>query len=238
MSDPPHGGKPPDGEPRVSGAEPLVTGKGEASYAAARCPVCRAPEATVRTLSLDIPYFGEVFETIFLCAACGFKHSDTLLPRHGAPSEFKLAIEGDRDMFVRAVKSSSATVEVPELGLLWEPGPASNSEVTNVEGLLRHFEDAVERAMVLFDTEATSVKGREILGKVAALIEGRGRATLLVKDPYGNSALIDPRGRATRRELGTDEARALRTGEYILEVRGGKPAGVRRNRPAGKEGPR
>jgi len=213
---------------RVSSDEPLVLGEGEANYATARCPVCSADGATLRTFRLDIPYFGEILETVFLCAKCGFKHADTLIPRIQAPVAYSIRVEDEQDLFVRAVKSSSATVEIAELGLLWEPGPASIAEVTNVEGLLRRFEDAVRRGMALFATPQTDARGGEILAALHRAIGGKLAVTLSLKDPYGNSALIDPRGRATSRALTAEEAGDLPTGEYILEFGAGESPSLRR----------
>lgn len=190
--------------------------------------MCQSSEATLRTVGLDIPYFGEVFETVFLCPQCGFRHADTLMARQQAACEYAVLIEGDDDLSLRAVKSSSATVEVAELGLLWEPGPASLAEVTNVEGLLRHFEDAVHRAITLFASPQTTAKGEEILDALGQVIAGRRSVRLVLKDPYGNSALIDPRGKAVRRDLAPEEARELLTGEYIFEMDGTTPSALRR----------
>lgn len=215
-------------DPRVSGDEPILSGQGEAMYHESRCPICEAPDAVLRTFALDIPYFGEVFETIFLCSKCGFKHADTMVSKHGAPTEYSIEVRDDADLAVRAVKSSSATVEVPALGLLWEPGPASTAQVTNVEGLLRRFEDAVHRAMSLFESEDNQAKGRQLLRQIDQVIAGRKRVTVFLRDPYGNSALIDDRGRVTRRELAEKEAGELITGEFVIDLDGGKPAGVRR----------
>ncbi len=212
----------PPAAPRVSDDEPLILGEGEAIYAAARCPTCAGEGATLRTFRLDIPYFGEVLETVFLCTQCGFRHAETLIPRTQAPVEHTIRVEGDGDLFVRVVKSSSATVEVGELGLLWEPGPASVAEVTNVEGLLRRFEDAVHRAMTLFATTETDSRGAELLDALESAIQGKLPLTLSLKDPYGNSALIDPRGRAQSRPLPPEEAELLVTGEYILDLRAGE----------------
>lgn len=220
---------------RVSSDEPLVLGEGEANYATARCPVCSTLGATLRTFRLDIPYFGEILETVFLCTQCGFKHADTLIPRTQAPVEYTIRVEGDADLFVRVVKSSSATVEVGELGLLWEPGPASIAEVTNVEGLLRKFEDAVRRGMVLFATPETDSRGAEILAALERVIDGKLPVTLRLRDPYGNSALIDPGGRVKSRGLTREEAEDLPTGEYVLDLGAGEAATLRRsNEGAGK----
>jgi zinc finger protein len=155
---------------------------------------------------------------VFLCAACGFRHADTLLPRIQEPTEFTIRVEGEQDLFVRAVKSSSATVELPELGLLWEPGPASIAEVTNVEGLIRHFGDAVARAKALFPAPEAQSKAVELTRRLEALVAGKEPATLILKDPYGNSALLGEAPRVARRVLPAAEAEALDTGEYVLEV--------------------
>jgi len=210
----------PDGDPQVSSDEPLVLGEGEASYLKVNCPSCSSAAATLRALRLDVPYFGEIIESIFLCADCGFRHTDTLIPRVGQAVEYSLRVDTEQDLFVRAVKSSSATVAVEEMGLLWEPGPASLAEVTNVEGLLRHFESAILSAKALFATDEVHRKGDELLEQLRAVIDGKRACLLSVKDPYGNSALIDPRGKVSRRELAPLEASELATGEYIIELGG------------------
>lgn len=205
------------GGPAVSSDEPLADDRPEPSYVPAPCPVCGAADASLRTVALTVPYFGELFESVFLCPACGFRHADTLLPRIQEPTEFTLRIEGERDLFVRAVKSSSATVSLPELGLLWEPGPASVAKVTNVEGLVQHFEEAVARARTLFPEPAAQARADELEGKLAAVREGKQPVTLVVKDPYGNSALIGDTDRIARRTLPPEEASSLATGEYVVE---------------------
>jgi zinc finger protein len=216
------------GAPKVSSDDPLMMGEREASYTEARCPACDSPKAVFRTVGLDVPFFGEILETIFICPACGFKHADTMLPKRSAATEYSIEVRDDADLFVRAVKSSSATVAVPDLGLLWEPGPASLAQVTNVEGLLRKFEDAVRRAMALFDDGATQANARKLIRELHAVIAGRARVKLVMKDPYGNSALLDDRGRVTIRELPEKEAAELVTGEYVIDIEDGRPAGLRK----------
>lgn len=228
--------KAPSAEPAISSDEPIS--RGEPSYVSASCPVCASTEAVLRTHLLEVPYFGEVFETVFLCPACGFRHADTLVPRIGEPMEFSIRIEGERDLFVRAVKSSSATVSIPELGLLWEPGPASVAEVTNVEGLLNHFQDAIDRARVLFPEPEAQKRALNLSRRIRALIDGRTSVTLLLRDPYGNSALVGEPPRVTRRVLGAAEAAELATGEYILEASNdGRPVQLRPARETPADNP-
>src|SRR3989304_1311752 len=51
----------------------------------APCPMCGAANLRMRSLSMDIPYFGEALQTTVLCEACGFRHADVLLAGGGAP---------------------------------------------------------------------------------------------------------------------------------------------------------
>lgn len=235
MKEGPDPSRAPGADPLVSGDAPMLLGEGEADYVEAACPVCSAPKAMLRTVRLDVPYFGEIFETIFMCHKCGFRHADTLIPRIGEAVEFKVRVEKPSDLFIRAVKSSSATVAVPELGLLWEPGPASVARVTNVEGLLRNFDDAVERAAVLYATGEIREKADVLRAALDDVIENRRSCELILKDPYGNSALIDTAGRVRQRKLDADEASELLTGEYILELGDSGPKGVA---PAKRADPR
>ena len=129
MSDVKKPNRAPDESPRIAGDEPLLLGEGDASYMTVPCPACASKSAALRAIRLDVPYFGEIVESIVICAECGFRHADTLIPRVSAPVEYSLRVESEQDLFVRAVKSSSGTIAVPEMGLLWEPGPASLAEI-------------------------------------------------------------------------------------------------------------
>ena len=75
--------------------------------------------------------------------ACGFRHSDTILLTQKEPVRYTLAVETIDDLDARVIRSSSGTIRVPELGVDIEPGFASESYISNVEGVLDRIEGIV-----------------------------------------------------------------------------------------------
>src|SRR5881397_3087310 len=100
----------------------------------AACPACGAPGLRMRSMALDIPYFGDALQTTVLCEACGFRHGDVLLTNQGPPTRHRLRVRGSSDLNARVVRSSSCTVRVPELGAIMEPSMRSESFISNAEG--------------------------------------------------------------------------------------------------------
>ena len=193
------------------------------------CPVCDWNFLKYRSLELDVPYFGKATQTTLFCEKCGYKHNDILLSQLKEPTRYSMTIDDEKDLSVKVVRSASATVSVPELGLLVEPGVASEGYISNVEGVLRRFRDAVEQAIRFAqdgeDTESTTerkereaaqVKGKEILAWIDEVIAGDRTVTMIIDDPFGNSAIISEK--AGKEGMSEDEARNLKTGFNVFEV--------------------
>jgi len=103
----------------------------------------------------EIPYFGEAMVIAGVCT-CGFRHSDTILLGQKEPARFTLQVTDPDDMDARVIRSSSGTIRVPELGVNVEPGHASESYVSNVEGVLSRIEDVVDLPLDPRETRAAS----------------------------------------------------------------------------------
>ena len=52
-------------------------------------------------------------------------------------------VDSPEDLAIRVVRSMSASLEVPELGVRIDPGPACQGFVSNVEGVLDRIEQIV-----------------------------------------------------------------------------------------------
>ena len=113
-------------------------------------------------------------------------------------------------MSVRVVRSQSATVIIPEIGVKVEPGPKSEGYVTNVEGVLTRFESAVKKALNLFDDEESQINGKKALDSIQELINGNGTATLIILDPFGQSNVVSEKVEIL--EIPEEELRELKTG--------------------------
>ncbi|NMB86011.1 MAG: ZPR1 zinc-finger domain protein [Methanosaeta sp. PtaB.Bin018] len=183
----------------------------------ANCPVCNR-QMQFNWETQEIPYFGEAMVIAGVCT-CGFRHSDTILLGQKEPARFTLQVTDPDDMDARVIRSSSGTIRVPELGVDVEPGHASESYVSNVEGVLSRIEDVVDFA-TRSARDAGSVentrRGEMILENIALARQGRFKLTVILEDPLGNSAIVSDK--AVRSVLSTEEIECLKTGMLILDV--------------------
>jgi zinc finger protein len=146
------------------------------------CPACGGT-LTLITETYDIPYFGMVLQSTFLCS-CGYRFVDIFPFEEKEPRRYTLPV-GEDALCVRVVKSSTCVIEIPELGVRVDPGPASEGVVTNIEGILRR----VESAFRWVDLNQKN-QGKKILKKLRNVLEGNGTLTVILEDPRGFSCIV------------------------------------------------
>lgn len=180
-----------------------------------KCPVCFV-EGKAKSImrELEIPHFGKVLETTIQCPECGFRHSDIIALEQNDPAKYVIEINKS-NLTVRVVRSQSATVSIPEVGIKVEPGPKSEGYVTNVEGMLNRFEDAVKKALNLFDSAESQENAKNTLKKIQDLKEGNGTATLIILDPFGQSNIVSDSAEIL--EIPEEELKDLKTGFSHIE---------------------
>jgi zinc finger protein len=172
-----------------------------------RCPMCGSFETcTFKGIIHEIPYFGETMESLIWCTECKFKHADVMHLGEREPSRYEYGISSPRDMMVRVVRSSTGFIRVPELGVSIRPGPRSEGFVSNIEGVLNRIEAAIETAMKKASPHQREV-GERKLKKLEDIRSGKQKASLVLIDPLGHSAIIHPK--AKRRRLRKDELSKL-----------------------------
>ncbi|AMD17055.1 hypothetical protein TL18_02865 [Methanobrevibacter sp. YE315] len=180
-----------------------------------KCPACGI-EGVAKSImkELDIPHFGKVLETTIQCPSCGFRHSDVITLEQNDPAKYVIEINKN-NLSVRVVRSQSATIEIPELGVKVEPGPKSEGYVTNVEGVLTRFEDAVKKALNLFEDAQSQENAKVTLNNIQELKKGNGTATLIMLDPFGQSNIVSENVEVS--EIPEEELRELKTGFAHIE---------------------
>jgi len=184
---------------------------------AANCPVCTcAMEFNWETT--DVPYFGEAMIIAGVCE-CGFRHSDTLLLSQKEPARYTLEVSDLNDLDARVIRSSSGTIRVPELGVDIEPGPASESYISNIEGVLDRITEivvfATTSARQSGDPDKTS-RGEQILENIELARQGKFKLTFMIEDPLGNSAIASEK--AMKSSLTDEEIADLKTGIILLDA--------------------
>lgn len=178
------------------------------------CPICGG-ELKISVASYDVPFFGKVLLTSIFCG-CGFKHSDSIITDIKKPVRFKIKVNGN-NLFTKVIRSTSGTIRIPEIGVDIEPGPASQAFVTNLEGVLFRIENVVRTAMRWNSEDGEKVKRCEaILERIRNTIEGKDELTLVLEDPFGNSAVLSEE--AFMEVMNEEEAKKLKTGLTVLEL--------------------
>jgi zinc finger protein len=176
------------------------------------CPLC-GKEIITNWVQDNIPFFGEVMHITSMCE-CGFRFTDTLILAQHKPVHYEMAVRTRDDIDARVVRSTSGTIRIPELGVDMEPGPASDSFISNIEGVLDRVVDILEM-VIRWDEDDKTQRAKELLSNIEKIKAGEFGITVIIEDPLGNSAIISEK--ATHRELTQEEANCLKTGMIVFE---------------------
>jgi zinc finger protein len=182
------------------------------------CPICKSKNSLKALMFIhEIPYFGKVMESTIICEKCGYRNADVMILEEKEPRLYTVKVEEEKDLFTRVIRSKSGTIELEELGVTIEPGPASQGFISNVEGVLervketlimtRHFKEQEN------DLEAVK-KVDELLEYIEEVKNGQKSLTIKVMDPFGHSALIGEKVKS--RLLSDEEIKSLSTGPYVI----------------------
>ena len=152
------------------------------------CPYCNTEIEYVYQTE-NIPYFSDILIISALCGSCGYKYVDTQLLKENEPVRFEVQVDKAEDLAIRVVRSMSASLEIPELGVRIDPGPACQGFVSNIEGVLDRIEQIVKGALVWGEKEEQE-NARALLKKIDRVKDGSLAITLILEDRCGNSAII------------------------------------------------
>ena len=107
----------------------------------------------------------------------------SFLPEGKKPGSWKLKIEDNTHLDARVVRSSSCTVRISELGLEVSPGSSSTGYISNVEGVLERFCDAIGTIRRQAESEGdTEILGKcdDLLGRIERVKTAQGAVTLVL----------------------------------------------------------
>ena len=175
------------------------------------CPACGGESMESTMALLELPMLGEAVETTLVCQKCGFKTSDVMITGQSEAVRYSLKVEGADHLNARVVRSTSGTIRMPELGILIEPGPASEAFISNIEGVLVRVEGVLEG--LEHENKAEVEKKIKEIEKARDALTG---FTFIIEDPYGNSAILSDR--AKKEILSVEEVKALRKGEIKTDA--------------------
>jgi zinc finger protein len=155
-----------------------------------KCPFCLKKTLTLTEDQMDIPFFGKTYIFSMTCSNCKYHKSDIEAEETKDPVRYTLEIDNAKDMNIRIVKGSEATVSIPNLKMTMESGPSSDGFVTNVEGILQRFKRVIESERDNTDEEDVRKEAKNLLKKLWKVELGEQKVKLIIEDPTGNSAII------------------------------------------------
>ncbi|NJE00592.1 ZPR1 zinc finger domain-containing protein [Thermococcus sp. JdF3] len=181
------------------------------------CPICGG-KGTLKAMQYihEIPYFGRVMESTIFCEKCGYRNADVVMLEDRPPKLYTVRVEEEKDLFTRVVRSKSGTIELDEIGVKIEPGPAAEGFVSNVEGVLERVRETLLMAREFKKQEGDEEAVRradEVLEYINAVKDGKKPLTVRIMDPLGNSALIGEKVKS--RLLTQEEINSLSLGPYV-----------------------
>ncbi len=182
------------------------------------CPSCEKGTLRVRSILYSIPFFNELAIFSMDCLQCNFSHSDVFSAEERKPARFTLYVSDPSLLRARVVRSGSGTFRLPEFGIDVEPGPAAESFITNVEGVLLRVKSVVKTAIGFADAPEEKAHGIEILSKIDRALNGEISFSLIMEDPVGVSGIIlDDMSKVKYEELSQEEAASLKGAPFWID---------------------
>jgi len=169
------------------------------------CPFCNEKKLTLTEDSTEVPYFGRVYLFSMKCAGCNFFKADVEAEEQKEPCKVTFTVESEKDMSVRVVKSSNATVKIPQMKMDVTPGPASIGYVSNVEGLLDRFVDVIKSEQNIAEEDDEKRRCKLLLKKIWRVKNGDDPLKIIIEDPSGNSAIISDKTKVEKLKVGKRE---------------------------------
>lgn len=149
-----------------------------------RCPVCDSEGLEISDYVYEVPYFGKIMIEVWKCSSCGYKKSDVSTLEHRGEVKIVFSVKEPRDLNALVVKSSTANIEIPELGVEIFSGPAAQGYITTIEGLLERVLDNTPSECFEENSHCS-----EFVEKVKRAMNGEISFTVVLTDPYGKSAI-------------------------------------------------
>jgi zinc finger protein len=157
-----------------------------------KCPSCKKGRIKILKTTYDVPDGDKMLIIKFECNICEFSNNDIIpLTTNRTPGIMTLRVSNENDLKSKIYRSPVGRLEIPELELFVEPGPAADFYYTNVEGILYRFENAVSiyrKNLEKDDLQLEEVD--KILQDLHNAIKGEFTFTLIVTDTEGGSYII------------------------------------------------
>ena len=153
------------------------------------CPVCKKGQLILSKHIHELPDGDKYLIMKFECNKCNYTKND-LIPIETPikPGKFILNVNEKEDLKSKVFRSFSGVLEIPELEMEIEPGPAADFYITNIEGVLTRMKDAVTIFKKNLDEKNPKID--KILENIDKAINGEFKFTVIITDKVGGSYIV------------------------------------------------
>lgn len=154
------------------------------------CPICKTNNLILREKEIKIAYFGRTLIFSMSCEKCKYNKTDVESVEKKGPCKITFVIKDNKDLNVKVVKSSEATIKLPQLKMSVTPGIGSNGYITTVEGVVNRFYNILEHQRNNAENKETKKRVKRLLKRLWKVKLGEESLKIIIEDPSGNSAII------------------------------------------------
>lgn len=155
-----------------------------------KCSMCNKNTLTLTEETYNIPHFGRCFLMSMSCSNCYFHKASVESEETKPPCRYTFTIKDKKDLNVKVIKSSEATIKIPQLRLSVTPGPSSTGYFTNIEGVLSRFKKIIEDQRDSAEDSSIKKKAKNLLKKLWKVECGDLELKIIIEDPSGNSSIL------------------------------------------------
>lgn len=152
------------------------------------CPTCQKSSVHLSRTIYKLPDGDEILILLLECEKCGYKKTDTI-PMLNAfqPGVYHLNVD-DSDFSHKVFRGATGDLEIPEIGISIERGPAATFDFTNIEGILLKIQQRVE---FFLDTSPKNsqewMHANEAKKRLFSALKGNLPFTVILTDYEGGS---------------------------------------------------
>lgn len=152
------------------------------------CPVCSKVTLKMTRTVYALPDGDEVLIMLLECTDCKYKRSDIVNMKNAfLPGIYTLTVD-DADFTHKVFRGTSGILEIPEIGISIERGPAATFDFTNIEGILLKMQEQLDfflRTTPIADQAYPPAMASK--QKLDLCIAGKMAFTVILEDPEGGS---------------------------------------------------
>ena len=149
------------------------------------CVNCGKKRFKVRFYLYPVPYFEDIVLQVGVCDYCGYRRADVSILNPREPTRIIVKVRNVKDLNALVIKSSTATIKIPELGIEIYPGPTAPGYITTIEGILHRVLDHIPADCFIKESKCYYK-----VEEVREAINGKKGFTLIIEDPLGRSEVL------------------------------------------------